>query len=84
MHGRGEPGLPMDVVPRTSRTPQWCAVAAVGLALGLLGGCGKAPEPTPKVQPQVILIEPDLPPRPMKPELPPLFDDIERRTFQFF
>ena len=84
MHGRGEPGLPMDVVPRTSRIPQWCAVAAVGLALGLLGGCGKAPEPTPKVQPQVILIEPDLPPRPMKPELPPLFDDIERRTFQFF
>lgn len=33
---------------------------------------------------QVILIEAELPPRPVKPELPPLFSDIERRTFQFF
>jgi len=66
------------------RTTKLLLCTAAGLALGLLGGCGKAPEPTPKVLPQVILIEPDLPPRPMKPELPPLFDDIERRTFQFF
>ena len=68
-------------IPRTTKL---LLCTAAGLALGLLGGCGKAPEPTPKVVPQVILIEPDLPPRPMKPELPPLFDDIERRTFQFF
>lgn len=66
------------------RTTMLLLCTAAGLALGLLGGCGKAPEPTPKVLPQVILIEPDLPPRPMKPDLPPLFDDIERRTFQFF
>lgn len=66
------------------RTTKLLLCTAAGLALGLLGGCGKPPEPTPKVLPQVILIEPDLPPRPMKPELPPLFDDIERRTFQFF
>ncbi|REN16875.1 hypothetical protein DSI35_02955, partial [Mycobacterium tuberculosis] len=37
-----------------------------------------------KPKPPVILVEADVPPRPMKPELPPLFDDIERRTFQFF
>lgn len=68
-------------IPRTTKL---LLCTAAGLALGLLGGCGKAPEPAPKVLPQVILIEADLPPRPMKPELPPLFDDIERRTFQFF
>ncbi len=59
----------------------FCLAALGGL---LLAGCGKQEEPAPGVPPQVILIEPDLPPRPMKPELPPLFDDIERRTFQFF
>jgi hypothetical protein len=35
-------------------------------------------------KPQIILIEAHVPPRPLKPELPPLFSDIERRTFQFF
>lgn len=58
-------------------------LAVIG-GLLLASGCGRQDEPAPKVPPQVILIEPDLPPRPMKPELPPLFDDIERRTFQFF
>ena len=58
-------------------------LAVIG-GLLLASGCGKQDEPAPTVPPQVILIEPDLPPRPMKPELPPLFDDIERRTFQFF
>ncbi|MFT4246822.1 MAG: glucoamylase family protein [Pseudomonas sp.] len=38
----------------------------------------------PQHPPQIILIEANVPPRPLKPELPPLFDDIERRTFQFF
>ena len=75
----------MDVALSKSRTPQLLACVLAGIGLALLGGCGKAPEPPmPKVLPQVILIEADLPPRPMKPELPPLFDDIERRTFQFF
>ena len=32
----------------------------------------------------MILIEPVLPERPPRPELPPLFRDIEKRTFQFF
>ncbi len=75
----------MDVALSKSCTPQWLACVLAGFGLALLAGCGKAPEPPmPKVLPQVILIEADLPPRPMKPELPPLFDDIERRTFQFF
>ena len=70
-----------------ARSHRSLSCIAAGLAtLGLLASCDKAPEPTPvaRVPPQVILIEANLPPRPMKPELPPLFDDIERRTFQFF
>lgn len=59
-----------------------------GLVLVLLAACGrdqsrdKGAKVVPK--PHVILIEAELPPRPLKPELPPLFSDIERRTFQFF
>ena len=71
----------------TTCTHRLLAGLAAGLALALLASCGKPPEPepaAPKAPPQVILIEANLPPRPMKPELPPLFDDIERRTFQFF
>ncbi|HAI47969.1 MAG TPA: hypothetical protein DCM50_14935, partial [Stenotrophomonas sp.] len=50
-----------------------------------IAGCQKqAPDKPEKPKPPVILVEADAPPRPMKPELPPLFDDIERRTFQFF
>ena len=68
---------------RWSRRGQWAVAAVAGLAL-VLAGCGKEPAPQPKVAPQVILIEPGLPPKPLKPALPPLFDDIERRTFQYF
>ncbi|MBN6148990.1 hypothetical protein JR065_01450 [Xanthomonas sp. AmX2] len=57
------------------------------IAVGaLLTSCKKTEEPalSEKKPVQVILIEAELPPKPLKPELPPLFDDIERRTFQFF
>ena len=54
----------------------------------LLAACqGQAPSPDDKPKPTVTLIEatlPPAPPKPLKPELPPLFGDIERRTFQFF
>ncbi|CBA15821.1 hypothetical protein XACN24_06275 [Xanthomonas albilineans] len=52
----------------------------------LLTSCKKAEEPklVQKKPVQVILIEAQLPPKPVKPELPKLFSDIERRTFQFF
>lgn len=52
----------------------------------LLTSCKKTEEPTaPDRAPvKVILVEAELPPKLLKPELPPLFDDIERRTFQFF
>ncbi len=58
-----------------------------GLALTLLiAGCQKAPEPTaapaaPAAAPTSTAIE-SAPPA--KPELPVLFRDIEKRTFQFF
>lgn len=57
-----------------------------GLVLVLLGlvACGRSPEPAGGEKPKVILMEAQLPPRPVKPALPPLFADIERRTFQFF
>src|SRR5690606_1052782 len=59
-----------------------------GLLL-LLAGCRQETPPPPAElppppKPDVILIEPVLPERPPRPELPPLFRDIERRTFQFF
>ncbi len=52
----------------------------------LLTSCKKAEEPkvVQKKPVQVILVEAQLPPKPVKPELPTLFSDIERRTFQFF
>lgn len=54
------------------------------LSVALAGCQQQAPDKPAKPKPPVILIEADVPPRPMKPELPPLFDDIERRTFQYF
>ncbi|KAG0923434.1 hypothetical protein G6F31_019508 [Rhizopus arrhizus] len=57
------------------------SAAALSLAVA---ACQPAQQEPAKPRPPVILSEADAPPRPMKPELPPLFDDIERRTFQFF
>ncbi|MCI2261824.1 glucoamylase family protein [Xanthomonas indica] len=52
----------------------------------LLTACKKTEEPkaVEKKPVKVILVEAELPPKLLKPELPPLFEDIERRTFQFF
>nr|WP_024870363.1 glucoamylase family protein [Pseudoxanthomonas suwonensis] len=62
--------------------------AGLAMAMWLLAACGREPPPPPAAppppKPDVILIEPVLPERPPRPELPPLFRDIEKRTFQFF
>ncbi len=62
--------------------------AMVAMAAWLLAACGREPPPPPAQppppKPDVVLIEPVLPERPPRPELPPLFRDIEKRTFQFF
>ncbi|MET0549763.1 MAG: glucoamylase family protein [Xanthomonas sp.] len=52
----------------------------------LLTACKQTEEPkaVEKKPVKVILVEAELPPKLLKPELPPLFEDIERRTFQFF
>ncbi|MDV0439076.1 glucoamylase family protein [Xanthomonas sacchari] len=53
----------------------------------LLTACKKTdeePKAVEKKPVKVILVEAELPPKLLKPELPPLFEDIERRTFQFF
>lgn len=65
-----------------ARSPLVLLLAAVAL----LASCKKTEEPAvaDKKPIKVILIEAELPPKLVKPELPPLFDDIERRTFQFF
>ncbi|NZA28445.1 hypothetical protein H0E84_18885 [Luteimonas sp. SJ-92] len=69
----------------------WIPVCLALLSLALLGGCRReAPEvepPRPGPIAQVPEAEPD--PRPADeppgpPQLPPLFRDIEKRTFQFF
>jgi hypothetical protein len=61
--------------------------ATMAIAAWLLSACGREPPPPaqpPPPKPDVVLIEPVLPERPPRPELPPLFRDIEKRTFQFF
>ncbi len=56
-----------------------------GALIVLLAACNKTPEPTP-VKPVKVTGRPpvELPVEDKKPELSPLFRDIERRTFQFF
>jgi hypothetical protein len=61
-----------------SRREHWSSALLLALLLGL-GACTTHPTPY-GAQPQVAL----LPPAATHPALPPLFDDIERRTFDFF
>ena len=50
-----------------------------------VSSCKKAAEPGPRDTPAPVAGQPAArPAAPSKPELPPLFRDIERRTFQFF
>ncbi|MEA9795061.1 glucoamylase family protein [Xanthomonas campestris pv. raphani] len=68
------------------KTSRWLAVPLMVGAL-LLASCKQAEEPKvaeKKATVKVILVEAQIPPKPVKPPLPPLFSDIERRTFQFF
>ncbi|WDJ57694.1 hypothetical protein JH306_09920 [Xanthomonas campestris pv. campestris] len=68
------------------KTSRWLAVPLMVGAL-LLASCNQAEEPKvaeKKAPVKVILVEAQIPPKPVKPPLPPLFSDIERRTFQFF
>lgn len=68
------------------KTSRWLAVPLMVGAL-LLASCKQAEEPKvaeKKAPVKVILAEAQIPPKPVKPPLPPLFSDIERRTFQFF
>lgn len=56
----------------------------LGMTLALATSCKKAPEPA---APQPVTPpsqEPAAPVEPVQPELPPLFNDIEKRTFQYF
>lgn len=68
------------------RTSYWLTIPLLLGAL-VLASCKQAEEPKvaeKKAPVKVILVEAQLPPKPVKPPLPPLFSDIERRTFQFF
>ncbi|MEB1181551.1 glucoamylase family protein [Xanthomonas campestris pv. campestris] len=68
------------------KTSRWLAVPLMVGAL-LLASCKQAEEPKvaeKKAPVKVIMVEAQIPPKPVKPPLPPLFSDIERRTFQFF
>ncbi|MBZ3927870.1 glucoamylase family protein [Xanthomonas citri] len=67
-------------------TSRWLTIPLLLGAL-VVASCKQAEEPKvaeKKAPVKVILIEAQLPPKPVKPPLPPLFSDIERRTFQFF
>ncbi|CAD0329526.1 glucoamylase family protein [Xanthomonas hortorum] len=68
------------------RTSRWLTIPLL-LGVLVLASCKQAEEPKvaeKKAPVKVILVEAQLPPKPVKPPLPPLFSDIERRTFQFF
>lgn len=74
--------MPVLTLHRSLRVPLLPLAIVAG---AFLAGCQQQQPPAAeKPRPEVILVEAELPPRPLKPELPPLFDDIERRTFQFF
>ncbi|WP_127165435.1 glucoamylase family protein [Xanthomonas euvesicatoria] len=67
-------------------TSRWLTIPLLLGAL-VLASCKQAEEPKvaeKKAPVKVILVEAQLPPKPVKPPLPPLFSDLERRTFQFF
>ncbi|MFA0923369.1 glucoamylase family protein [Xanthomonas fragariae] len=67
-------------------TSGWLTIPLLLGAL-MLASCKQAEEPklaAKKAPVKVILVEAQLPPKPVKPPLSPLFSDIERRTFQFF
>lgn len=67
-------------------TSRWLTIPLLLGALVVVS-CKQAEEPKvaeKKAPVKVILVEAQLPPKPVKPPLPPLFSDIERRTFQFF
>ena len=72
---------------RTARGTRWAIVAL--LAALCLGACERAPPP-PEVEPPkpgpIVQAPPPAPKPEVKgpPKLPPLFRDIEKRTFQFF
>ncbi|KMM77351.1 hypothetical protein DYQ93_07745 [Xanthomonas sp. LMG 8992] len=59
-------------------------VMAAGVLLTACKKTDEEPKAVEKKPVKVILVEAELPPKLSKPELPPLFEDIERRTFQFF
>ncbi|OOW82324.1 hypothetical protein Xclt_13635 [Xanthomonas axonopodis pv. clitoriae] len=67
-------------------TSRWLTIPLLLGAL-VVASCKQSEEPKvaeKKAPVKVILVEAQLPPKPVKPPLPPLFSDIERRTFQFF
>ncbi|ASK96883.1 hypothetical protein KWH01_10815 [Xanthomonas campestris pv. merremiae] len=67
-------------------TSRWLTIPLLLGAL-VVASCKQAEEPKvaeKKAPVKVILVEAQLLPKPVKPPLPPLFSDIERRTFQFF
>ncbi len=61
----------------------WARLFLLGACLAWLGGCGKRPEPQP-APPPAAGKPPVVAAKTEKPALPPLFRDVERRTFQFF
>lgn len=56
---------------------------ALGALVALAAACNKAPPPAAAPKPEEKPVA-AVPAQNVKPELPPLFRDIERRTFQFF
>ncbi len=64
---------------RGNRNWTWLA----GLMVVMLAACNRAPAPAEAPKPAAAPA-PEVRKKPEKPELPPLFRDVERRTFQFF